>query len=109
MKYHTFDISITSSGTINQYQLFARSATQGEAKALTIRQESNQPLQLTSGKWVHSYKLPEKVELPYSTMVVTDRNLHYLITLRKIDFDGIKITYQKLRADEARHYLPSEK
>ena len=35
MKYHTFDISITSSGTAKQYHLFARSTTQGEAKAVT--------------------------------------------------------------------------
>ncbi len=35
MNYHTFDISITSSGTANTYQLFARSKTQGEAKTKT--------------------------------------------------------------------------
>ena len=44
MKYHTFDVSITSSGTANQYHLFAKSTTQGEAKASTKIDPKSPPL-----------------------------------------------------------------
>jgi hypothetical protein len=74
-------------------------ATRG-AKALTIKQESKRPLKLTKGKWTGSYQLPEKVELPYSMLVVTNERVSYLMTIRKIDSGGITIAYRELDPDE---------
>ncbi len=70
------------------------------AKVFTIKQESGRPLKLTEGKWTNSYKLPEKVELPYSTLVIDDEGVNYLMKITKIDSNGITIIYRKLNTDE---------
>ncbi len=80
-----------------------------KAKALTVRQESNRPLKCTPGRWCNFDKLPEKVDLPYSALIVTDEGVDYLISIREIKSDGIKITYKKLSGDEAKSYYPVQK
>lgn len=72
------------------------------AKVLTTKKESHRPLTFTKGKWSSSYKLPDKVELPYSMLVITGEGENYLMTIRKIEPDGIRITYRKLNPDETR-------
>jgi len=78
-------------------------ATRG-AKVLTIKQESKHPMKLTKGKWTGSYKLPEKVELPYSMLVVTDEGVNYLMVIRKIESGGITVSYRQLNPDESSRY-----
>lgn len=80
-----------------------------KAKALTISQESNRPLKCTPGRWCNFDRLPYKVDLPYSVLVVTNEDVDYLISIRKIESDGIRITYKKLTAEEAKQYYPVEK
>ena len=75
-------------------------ATRG-AKVLTIKQESERPLKFTEGKWTGSYKLPEKVELPYSLLIVTNEGVNYLMKIIKIESGGITITYRELNPDES--------
>jgi len=79
------------------------------AKVLTTKQESNRPLKLTKGKWAGSYKLPEKVELPYSMLIVTREGGNYLMTIRKIEPNGIRVTYKKLNPQEVSHYKQKPK
>ncbi|MHC4171459.1 MAG: hypothetical protein ACYST5_00760 [Planctomycetota bacterium] len=79
------------------------------ASVLTTKQESKRPLKFTKGKWSRSYKLPEKVELPYSMLVVTKEDTNYLMTVRKIESGGIRVTYKKLNPDELSRYKQNPK
>ena len=79
------------------------------AKVLTTKKESHQPLKFTKAKWSSSYKLPEKVELPYSMLVITGEGENYLMTIHKIEPDGIRITYRRLNPDETRRYKQKAK
>lgn len=79
------------------------------AKALIVSKESYRPLECIVNKWTISYKLPEQANLPYSLMVITKEGLNCLFTIRKIETDGIRITYKKLHPDEVKHYLPTGK
>ncbi|MFQ6034478.1 MAG: hypothetical protein ACE5NM_01345 [Sedimentisphaerales bacterium] len=79
------------------------------AKALTVRQESNQPLRCTPGRWCNWDRLPEKVKLPYRLLVVTDEDVDYLVNILEIKSDGIRISYKKLDAAEAKRYYPIQK
>jgi len=78
-------------------------ATRG-SMVLTIKQESKRPLKLTKGKWADSYQLPEKVELPYSMLVVTNEGVNYLVKVLKIESGGITVTYRELNPDELSLY-----
>jgi len=80
-----------------------------KAKALTVSQESHRPLKCTPGRWCNWDRLPNKVDLPYSVLVVTNEDIDYLITIRKIKSDGIRIIYKKLNPDEVKSYLPARK
>lgn len=80
-----------------------------KAKALTVRQESHRPLKCTLGRWCNSDRLPDKVDLPYSLLVVTNEDMDYLISILEIKPAGIKIKYKKLTAEEAKSYYPIEK
>ncbi len=80
-----------------------------KAKALTVSQESHRPLKCTLGRWCNWNRLPDKVDLPYSVLVVTKEDVDYLITIRKIESDGIRIIYKKLNPDEVKSYLPARK
>lgn len=80
-----------------------------KAKALTVSQESHRPLKCTPGRWCNWDRLPDKVNLPYSVLVVTKEDVDYLITIRKIESDGIRIIYKKLNPDEVKSYLPARK
>jgi hypothetical protein len=80
-----------------------------KAKALTVSQESHRPLKCTPGRWCNWDRLPNKVDLPYSVLVVTNEDIDYLITIRKIESDGIRIIYKKLNPDEVKSYLPARK
>lgn len=79
------------------------------ASVLTTKQESKRPLKFTKGKWSLSYKLPKKVELPYSMLIVTKEKTNYLITVRKIESGGIRVTYRKLYPDELSKYKQESK
>jgi len=83
-------------------------ATRG-ASVLTIRQESNRPLTFTKGKWSRAYKLPEKVELPYSMLIVTKEETNYLMTVRKIESGGIRVNYRQLYYEELSRYKQESK
>ena len=78
-------------------------ATRG-AKAFTTKQESNQPLKLTKGKWTASYKLPDKIELPYCVLVVTRERVNFLLSIRKIESGGITVSYRQLNPAELSRY-----
>ncbi|MHC4086323.1 MAG: hypothetical protein ACYSWZ_11345 [Planctomycetota bacterium] len=80
-----------------------------KAKVLTVRQESHRPLKRTLGRWCNSDRLPDKVDLPYSLLLVTNENMNYLISILKIKYVGIKIKYKKLTAEEAKSYYSIEK
>jgi hypothetical protein len=77
-----------------------------KAKALTLGQESHRPLKCTPGRWCNSDALPEKVELPYSLLVVTNEDVDYLVRILKIEPEGITITYTKLAPEHVEAYLP---
>jgi hypothetical protein len=79
-----------------------------KAKALTVSNKSHNPLKHTIGRWCNQYKLPEKMELPYSVLVVSSENIHYLVTIHAIETSRIRIAYKKLSSDEVKHYLPTE-
>jgi len=74
------------------------------AKVLTVKQESKRPLKLTKDKWTSSYKLPEKVQLPYSMLVVNNEGANYLMKIIKIESGGITVSYRKLNPDELSQY-----
>ena len=76
-----------------------------KAKALTVSKESNRPLKCIPGKWCNWDKLPEKVDTPYSVLVVSNEDVDYIVAINKIEAEGIRISYKRLNADEAEHYL----
>ena len=78
-----------------------------KAKALTPAQESHRPLKCTPGRWCNCDALPEKVDLPYSLLVVTNEDVDYLIQVVKIEPEGITITYRKLPSEQVEGYLPT--
>ncbi|HUT30913.1 MAG TPA: hypothetical protein VMX13_14060 [Sedimentisphaerales bacterium] len=78
-----------------------------KAKALTPAQESHRPLKCTPGRWCNWDTLPEKVELPYSLLVVTNEDADYFVQIVKIEPEGITITYRKLRSGQVEGYLPT--
>lgn len=82
-------------------------ATRG-TKIFTTKQESKQPLKLTEGRWTNSYKLPEKVELPYSMLAISKDNDNYLVNISKIEPGGIWINYRKLSSEEISSYKQDE-
>jgi len=80
-----------------------------KAKALTVAQESHRPLKYTPGRWCNFNRLPDKVDLPYSVLLVTNEDVDYLVSILEIKSDGIMITYKKLIAEEAKQYYPIDK
>ena len=80
-----------------------------KARVLTVRQESHRPLIRKLGKWCNSGRLPDKVDLPYSLLLVTNEDVNYLISILEIKYVGIKIKYKKLTAEEAKSYYSIEK
>jgi hypothetical protein len=70
----------------------------------TTRQESGRPLRMTRGQWVQAYELAEGVRLPYWMIVVTPEGGSYLVSLRGIQEDQIRVTTRRLRADELSFY-----
>jgi hypothetical protein len=80
-----------------------------KAKALTVRQESHRPLKCTPDRWCNWDRLPEKADLPYSVLIVTNEDVDYLISILEIKSNGIKITYKKLSGEEAKGCYPISK
>jgi hypothetical protein len=74
-------------------------ATRG-AKVLTPKQESDRPMKHTQGQWAQVSDLPKDVKLPYWMVVVTKENAYYLLSVRRIEEDGIRVAYRKLASDE---------
>jgi hypothetical protein len=81
-------------------------ATRG-AEILTAKKEANRPLKATKGEWARVYELPRDVKLPYWMVVVTREKVAYLLTVRTIEQEGIRITYRDLAADEIALYAQS--
>ncbi|HUT31657.1 MAG TPA: hypothetical protein VMX13_17845 [Sedimentisphaerales bacterium] len=79
--------------------------TMRRAKALTVRQERHRPLKCTPGRWCNWDKLPDKAQLPYCLLVVTTEGKYYLITIHRIEPDGITIVPRKLKPDQVEGYL----
>jgi hypothetical protein len=78
-------------------------------KAKIISVDKSKPLQISSGKWCDKYKLPAKVVLPYKVIIVSGENVNYLVTITKIQTDGIYISYKRLNEEEVKNYLPTGK
>ena len=79
-----------------------------KAKVLTISKESQRPLKCMPARWCNFDRIPEKVDLPYLALVVTNEDVEYLISILEIKADGIRIKYKKLSAKEAETYYPVE-
>lgn len=79
-----------------------------KAKALTIVENSDSSLKYIPGKWCNHYKLPDKVNLPYSVVIVTNEGINYLVTIQKIETEGITISYKSLSANEVNLYIKTE-
>ncbi|HUT30173.1 MAG TPA: hypothetical protein VMX13_10310 [Sedimentisphaerales bacterium] len=75
------------------------------AKALTVRQEQHRPLKCTPGRWCNWHKLPDKADLPYCLLVVTTEGNYYLITIHRIEAEGITVVPKKLKPDQVEGYL----
>jgi len=41
--------------------------------------------------------------------VVSNEDVDYIVTINKIEAEGIRISYRRLNTDEAEHYLPTGK
>ncbi len=79
-----------------------------KAKALTILDESKHPLKYIPGKWCEHYRLPDKIVLPYSFVIITKENINYLVTIQKIEAEGITISYRSLSSDDVKLYIKTE-
>lgn len=77
-----------------------------KSKAFSISKESHRLLICKSEELYNSYKLPENLYLPYSLLVVTNEVVNFLVTISKIEPEGIWITYKRLCSDEANRYYP---
>ena len=44
--------------------------------------------------------------MPYSLLLITDEDADYLVTVHKIEAEGIEITYRKLASAQAGSYYP---
>lgn len=75
-----------------------------KAKALTIPQESRRPLTCTPHRFCNVDRLPDRVELPYSLLIIPNEDTDYLLTIHAITPAGITVTYRELSADEAKRY-----
>jgi len=79
-----------------------------KAKALSIGDESKHTFKYTANQWSGSCKLPQILELPYTLLIVSKEGLNYLVTVEKIETDGIYIASEKLEPDELKRYRPVE-
>jgi hypothetical protein len=79
-----------------------------KAKALTIIDEAVRSLKYIPGKWCNHYKLPDAISLPYSFLLVTNEDINYLITIKKIETEGITISYKRLSDNEIDIYIKTE-
>ncbi|MBN2590981.1 MAG: hypothetical protein JXA96_14035 [Sedimentisphaerales bacterium] len=70
------------------------------ASIITTKQNANKPLKSSKGNWSISYELPEKVEFPYSVLVITKENANYLMNIKKIEPEGITINYKELNSEQ---------
>ena len=79
-----------------------------KAKALTIKDETLRPLKYIPGKWCDHYELPDKVSLPYSFLIVTNEGNNYLLTIQKIETEGITVSYKRLSSVDFKLYIETE-
>jgi len=75
------------------------------SKAHTVAKESKRALKLTKGEYITHYNLPEKLKLPYSTLIEINEKKNFLITIYKIEDNGVWIFYKGLNPKEVEHYL----
>lgn len=75
-----------------------------KAKVLTIPQESHRPLTCIPHRFYNIDRLPDRVELPYSLLIIPNEDTDYLLTIHAITPAGITVTYRELSADEAKRY-----
>ena len=79
------------------------------AKMKITKQEVKRPFLNIKGKYSISYILPEGLKLPYSMICIDSDNNYYLISVRKITEDGVKIGYRGLEENEIEYYLSDNK
>jgi hypothetical protein len=79
-----------------------------DATLLTSKQEASRPLKTTKGKWVQFYDLPKETKLPYWAIALTREKDHYLLSLRSIEKEGLRLTLRKIGSAEAGLYLTQE-
>jgi len=79
-----------------------------KAKALTVSQGAHGRLECTPGRWCNRDMLPDNVELPYSVLVVTNEDAEYLITIVKMQANGIRVRHRKLNKGEVKRYIRTE-
>ena len=75
------------------------------SKAHTVAKESKRPLELKQGKYITLYNLPGKLKLPYSMLVEIKEKKYFLITIYKIEDEGVWFFYKELNPKEVEHYL----
>ena len=80
-----------------------------DAVLLTTQQESKRPLTHIKGKWAQIYELPRKARLPYWTVVVTKEGDSYLLSVREIRNDGMRVACRKLGSDELSLHIGKSK
>jgi len=84
--------------------------TTQKAQLFSIPQEDRRPLKYIAGEYnCNSYKLPDKVEMPYTLLACDKECGYYLITIRKIESDGIRIFYRNVDVEELKKYHPTKK
>lgn len=78
--------------------------TTRKARLFSATMDSNRPLKYTTGKYEDNYKLPDKVDLPYTLLASNKEGEHYLIRIIKISPKGITLLYQKIIPSEVNQY-----
>ena len=77
------------------------------ANLLTIAEESHRPLLFICGERARSYDLSKNTQLPYSLLVVSSEKTPYLVTILKIESNGITIEYRQLSTSQLSQFLPT--
>ncbi len=74
--------------------------TTRNAQLFSAAMEEKRPLEWITGNYGGNYKLPEKVDLPYTLLASNKEGRHYLIRIAKISPEGITILYREISTSE---------
>jgi len=69
-------------------------------KASMVKQEVRYPFVHTANEWYDRYELSKNFNLPYSILLTTRENANYLLSIYKIEKDGIWVTYKSISPNE---------